>query len=234
MKNDVFGAALKAFSRTNDTTLEIEVFSELAGDEQIPVSYLFRTLDEMPLLEQKALDLCNGRVLDVGACAGVHSLVLQDRGVDVTALEKSSLACDVLEERGVEQVLEQDFYQFSGQAFDTVLLLMNGVGLAGRLEKLDLFLMHCKSLLAKNGKILLESADIIYMYEDEDGSYLIDINGDYYGNMNYTISFEETSQNFDWLYVSFDLLQDACKRCGLKIKKVVDGEHYDYLAEIWA
>ncbi len=232
MNKDVFGTAIKQFYLTEDETLEIEVFSDLAGDEQIPVSYLFREFEELPEIEKKALDLCVGKVLDVGACAGVHSLILQEKGMDVTALEKSTLACDVLEDRGVTQIIEQDFLSFKDQKFDTILLLMNGVGLAGRLENLNAFLLHCKSLLNQNGKILLDSSDIIYMYEDEDGSYVIDLNDDYYGNMNYTICFEESELNLDWLYVSYDLLQDACNLCGLSIKKILDGTHYDYLVEI--
>lgn len=232
MNKDVFGLAVKHYHLKEDDTIEIEVFSELAGDEQIPVSYLFRELEEMPVLEQKAIELCSGKILDIGACAGSHSLILQEKGLNVTALEKSTLACDVLEERGVENIVELDFFEFKDQQFDTLLLLMNGIGLAGRLENLHNFLFHCKSLLTKDGKILLESSDIIYMFEDEDGAYNIDLNGDYYGNMNYTIAYEEAQNNFDWLYVSFDLLQDACNQCGLVAKKVMDGEHYDYLAEI--
>lgn len=232
MNKDVFGLAIKEYFLTEDDTIEIEVFSDLAGDEQIPVPYFFREWEEMPLMEQKAIELCTGKILDVGACAGVHSLVLQERGFDVTALEKSNLACDVLEERGVENIIEQDFYDYKTDKYDTVLLLMNGIGLAGRLENLHTFLFHCKSLVAENGKILLDSSDIIYMFEDEDGSYVIDLNGDYYGNMNYTIAYQEAQANFDWLYLSFDLLQDACKQCGLVAKKIMDGEHYDYLAEI--
>lgn len=231
---DVFGEAIKAYYLSEDDTIEIGVSSELAGDEYIPVNYLFREFEEMPELEQKAFDLIKGRVLDIGACAGAHSLVLQERGVDVVALEKSNLACDVLEERGVEQVIEQDFFTYQQEKFDTLLLLMNGIGIAGRLEKVDDFLLHCKALLNKDGSILLESADIIYMYEAEDGGVDIDLNADYYGNMNYTISFEESEENFDWLYLPFDLLQDACSRCGLKARKVIDGEQLNYLAEIKA
>lgn len=232
MNTDVFGLAVKQYYLTEDNSLEIEVFSDLAGDEQIPVNYLFRELEEMPTLEQKALDFCIGRVLDIGASTGAHSLVLQERGIEVVALEKSSLSCDVLEERGVENVIEMDFFEYKNEKFDTLLLLMNGVGLAGKLENLEKFLLHCKSLLQTDGKILLESSDIIYMFEEEDGSCVIDLNGEYYGNMNYTIEFENAQTNFDWLYVSFDLLQDACANCGLIAKKIMDGEHYDYLAEI--
>jgi sRNA-binding regulator protein Hfq len=226
MQKDVFGKACNEFYLSEDDSLEIEVFSDLAGDEQIPVSYLFREYEEMPDLEKKALELAKGKILDIGACVGVHSLVLQEKGQDVTALEKSTICCNLMEERGVLKIIEQDFYQYQSDKYDTILLLMNGVGLAGKLENIDKFLLHCRSLLKEKGKILMDSSDIIYMFEDEDGSYVIDLNDEYYGNMNYTIAFEQEKQNFDWLY------KDACQRCGMTAKKILDGEHYDYLAEI--
>lgn len=231
---DVFGQAVKEYYSSNNDSLIISVSSELAGEEEIPVSYLFRDIDDMPDVEQKALELARGHVLDIGACAGAHAMYLQeDRGLKVTALEVSQLACDVMEERGVKDIIETDFYTHQGETYDTLLLLMNGIGIAERKEKVPDFLSHCKSLLAPGGKIYLESSDIIYMFEEEDGSVVIDLNGDYYGHMNYTISFDEVHQkNFDWLYLSYDLLQDYALMCGFKIRKVMDGEHYNYLAEL--
>lgn len=230
---DVFGKAIAAFNASRDDTLEIEVASELAGDELIPVAYFFRDFEEMPDLEQKALTMAKGKVLDVGAGAGSHSLYLQEeRGLEVVALEKSTLACDVLEDRGVQEVIEDDFYQFNQETFDTILLLMNGIGMAGTLENLPKFLVKCRELLKKGGSVLIESSDIIYMFEDQDGSYVIDLNGAYYGNMNYTVSFEEDQENFNWLYVAYDLLADTASECGFKIRKVQDGESMNYLAEL--
>lgn len=229
---DVFGKAIKAFYEDEDDSLEIEVFSDLAGDETIPVPYFFREGEEMPDVEQKALSLAKGRVLDVGAGAGTHTLHLLENGFEVTALEKSTLCCDVMEDRGIENIIEDDFYNHRGEKYDTILLLMNGVGIAGTNDKLPQFLNHCKSLLAKGGSIFIESSDIIYMFEDEDGSYLIDLNAGYYGNMNYTVEFENEQENFDWLYAGYDILADVASICGLKIRKVMDGEHYNYLAEL--
>lgn len=230
---DVFGRAIQAFNQTRDETLEIEVASELAGDELIPVAYFFRDFEEMPPLEQKALTLAKGRVLDVGAGAGSHSLYLQEeKGLEVVALEKSSLACDVLEDRGVREIIQDNFYQYNQEKFDTILLLMNGIGIAGTLDNLPNFLVKCRELLQKGGSILIESSDIIYMFEDQDGSYLIDLNGGYYGNMNYTVSFEEHQENFNWLYLAYDLLADTALECGFKIRKVQDGESMNYLAEL--
>lgn len=229
---DVFGKAIKAFYESEDDTLEIEVFSDLAGDETIPVSYFFREGDEMPDVEQKALSLAKGRVLDVGAGAGTHSLHLIENGLEVVALEKSTLCCDIMEERGLESIIEDDFYNHQGEKYDTILLLMNGVGIAGTNDKLPQFLNHCKSLLAKGGSIFIESSDIIYMFEDEEGAYNIDLNAGYYGNMNYTVEFDNDQENFDWLYAAYDILADVASICGLQIRKVMDGEHFNYLAEL--
>ena len=229
---DVFGQAIKAFYESEDESLEIEVFSDLAGDEHIPVSYFFREGEDLPDVEQKALSLSKGKILDIGAGAGTHTLHLLEQGKEVVALEKSQLCCDVMEERGVNEIIQDDFYAYTGEKYDTILLLMNGIGIAGTNDKLPAFLNHCKSLLNKNGRILIESSDIIYMFEDEDGSYLIDLNAGYYGNMNYTIQFDSDQENFDWLYAAYDILADVAEICGMKAKKVMDGEHYNYLAEL--
>ena len=229
---DVFGEAIRSYHLLGDDSIEIEVFSDLAGDEVIPVEYFFRQYQDMPQLEQKALQLSSGRILDVGAGSGAHSLYLQEQGFEVTALEKSNGCCDVMEECGVQDILEVDFFELRGNKYDTILLLMNGLGIAGHLERLDEFLMHCKSLLTKDGQILLESVDILYMYQDEEGGFNIDLNAGYYGNMNYTIQFGESQENFDWLYVSFDLLFDAAKKVGLKATKIMDGGSHNYLASL--
>ena len=118
----------------NSVNQPVIVHSEDFDDDEIETSYLFRVFGKMPVLEKKAMSLCRGRVLDVGACAGVHSVYLQNKGFDVTALEVSDLCCHVLESRGVKNIVNQDILKFSGQKFDTIMLLMNGTGIAGTIN----------------------------------------------------------------------------------------------------
>lgn len=212
----------------------IVVHSADFDDDTIDPKYLFRTYKDMPALEKKALNLCKGSVLDVGACAGSHSLYLQEKGFDVTALEISALCCEVLKSRNIHKVIQQDVFKFNGQKFDTILLLMNGTGIAGTLAGLEVLFHHLGSLLNPLGQILIDSSDLIYLYEQEDGSALIDINAEnYYGELIFQTEYNNfVSQPFPWLYVDLNNLEYALEKNNLRLSNVYKGQHYDYLARI--
>src|SRR5687768_11808684 len=123
---DPMGLALEAYLN-GDKTATIKVISSIAEDDKIPVSYLFRSFNEMPELEQMALEACRGKVLDIGAGAGSHALYLQEKGFNVKAFDISEKAVNVMAALGVLQPEARDFWQFEpGEKYDTLLLLMNG------------------------------------------------------------------------------------------------------------
>lgn len=231
--DDPMGRAVYDF-HFNSIDQPIIVHSDDFDDDTIETNYLFRSYKQMPALEKKALNLCKGSVLDVGACAGSHSLYLQNKGLDVTALELSPLCCEVLKNRNIKKVVQQDIFKFNGQKFDTILLLMNGTGIAGTLAGLDVLFHHLGSLLNPNGQILIDSSDLIYLYEQEDGSAIIDISAaNYYGELTFQTEYKNwISQPFSWLYVDINNLQDAIEKNNLKPGNVYKGQHYDYLAQI--
>lgn len=207
------------------------VHSDDFDDDQLPVPYLFRQLRQMPAIEQKAIELCTGKVLDVGACAGSHSLELQKKGVDVTALEISQLCCDVMKKRGVEKVVCHDFYTFEGGGFDSVLMMMNGTCMAGTLQNLTVFLQKLKRLLNPGGKVIIDSSDLIYLFQEDDGSCLINLNDKYYGEMQYTLEYKkQLGQPFNCLYVDADTFAVFAENNGFSFDIVVEGNHFDYLA----
>jgi SAM-dependent methyltransferase len=189
---------------------------------------------QMPVLERKAMSLCRGSVLDVGACAGAHSVYLQGQGFDVTALESSPLCCEVLISRQIKQVICEDIYQFEGRQYDTILLLMNGTGIGGTLNGLERLLRHLQTLLKPEGQILIDSSDLIYLYQEEDGSALIDVAADhYYGELTFKTQYKKwESKSFPWLYVDLNNLQYIAKKNFLKVSKTFYGQHYDYLARL--
>nr|WP_299385839.1 class I SAM-dependent methyltransferase [Allomuricauda sp.] len=230
---DIFGSALLDFQSGNYSE-DIKTYSSLDEEDHIPVPYLFRNFDEMPTLEQHALELAHGRVLDVGCGAGSHALYLQNKGIQTVALDVSKGAIEVCRSRGVETTVNADIIEFSDGTFDTILLLMNGIGLAGTLVNLDMFLSHLKSLLSPEGQILLDSSDIIYMFDqDEDGGYWIPDNGRYYGEVTFTLEYKgEKGTPFPWLYLDFGTLQNACSANNLDCSLVSEGNHYDYLAKL--
>lgn len=212
----------------------IIVHSDDFDDDTIDTSYLFRSNRKMPALEKKAMTLCKGAVLDVGACAGAHSIYLQEKGFEVTSLETSALCCEVLRGRNLVNVIQQDIFKFTNQKFDTILLLMNGTGIAGTLVGLDVLLHHLRTLLNEGGQILIDSSDLIYLYQQEDGSAVIDISAEnYYGELVFQTEYKNwVSQPFPWLYVDLNNMENVIEKNQLKLNKVFKGQHYDYLAQI--
>ena len=216
---------------THRKNRNIQVESDIAEDDVIPSEYLFRGRSEMPDIELKALGLCRGKVLDVGACAGTHSLLLQSEGLDVTALEISELCCDVMRQRGVKQVVADNFYYFDKGTFDTLLFLMNGIGIAGTVAGLENLLKKAYALLNDGGILVFDSSDVDYMYYDEDGSKLINLNSSYHGELNYRMHFRKISgEMFPWLFIDFDTLVPIAKTFGFNCKLIQNGTHFEYLA----
>lgn len=231
---DLFGKAMFDF-QTNNSPENIITETTISEEDEMSVDYLFRSYNEMPKLEQKALQLATGKTLDVGCGAGSHSLSLQnDRNLDVTSIDISAKAIETCKLRGVKNAKVQNILDFEGEKFDTIILLMNGVGIFGKLENCNKFLTKLKSLLNPGGQILLDSSDIIYMFdEDEDGGKWIPSNNDYYGELVFNISYKgEKEEPFDWLYLDYNTLQNGAIANGLKCELILEGEHYDYLARL--
>lgn len=229
MNNDPFGVAISDYFDGNKKAT-ILVNSSITQNEKIKVSALYRTYRGMPEIERTALDLSKGKILDIGAGSGAHSVILQKRKFDVTALDLSPKACEIMSKRGLHNVVNQDIFEYTQQGFDTMLLLMNGIGIAGTLDGLDKMLAHLKTLLKKGGKIYLESTDIMYMFLNNDGSVLIDLNGAYYGELQYEISYENHVSSFPWLYIDYPTLETHAKALGFKCTQILTDEDASYLA----
>lgn len=230
---DPMGAAISDYHRTGRAA-RLRVLSSLFDEDELPVATLFRTFADMPLPERRALEACTGRVLDVGAGAGCHTLELQARGFEVTAIDVSPLSVGVMRERGVRDARQVDFFdpRFA-ENYDTVLMLMNGSGIVGRIERLPLFFRRLKLLLRPGGQVLMDSSDLRYVFEDEDGALDIDLNAGYYGEVDFWMRYKRTTGPvFDWLYVDFDTLAYHAAENGFEAERLVDGDHYDYLARL--
>ena len=207
---DIFGDALLDYQNgiyTND----IITYSSLDEEDTLPLPYLFRDFKTMPALEQKALNLCKGSILDIGCGSGSHSLYLQKKGLEVTALDSSKGAIKTCELRGVKHTLHSEILKYQDSKFDTLLMLMNGIGIAGKLENLNIFFNHLKSILKPKGQILLDSSDIIYMFDaDDDGGRWMPAGDSYYGEVEFTMQYKDKkSKVFSWLYLDYNTLQRA-------------------------
>lgn len=231
---DLFGKAILDY-QTNNQPEDLLTETSISEEDEMSVSYLFRTLQEMPLIEQKALALAKGKILDIGCGAGSHSLYLQNnQQLEVTSIDISPAAIEACQLRGLKDARVQNFMTLDTEKFDTILLLMNGTGICGKLQKLPEFLSKLKSLLNPGGQILIDSSDIIYMFdEDEDGGKWIPTENEYYGEIIFNISYKgQKEEPLDWLYLDYNTLQNAAFANGLKPELTVEGEHYDYLARL--
>ena len=227
---DPIGQAILEYAKTG-INKDIVVKSDICDDDVIPSEYLFRSYDEMPAIEQVALKRCKGKIIDVGAAAGIHASYLKEHDLDVHCIDISKKSVEHLKAIGHSAECI-NFFDVEDQKYDTVLMLMNGLGIAGSLSKLELLLLKAKSLLTENGKIIADSSDIKYLYQDEDGAMWLDLNAEYYGNFNFQMIYgEHTSDWFEWLYVDYDKLATAANNVGLAIAKIYE-ENDSYLVEM--
>jgi hypothetical protein len=125
-----------------------------------------------------------------------------------------------------------DFFELENEQYDTLLLLMNGFGIAGKLSRLDAFLKQCFELLNPGGIVLGDSTDVKYFFEDDEGGYWLDLNGTYYGDFDFRMRYKETEGDvFEWLYVDFETLCLHAQEVGFKVEKLYD-ENAQYLVKL--
>lgn len=231
-EKDPMGAAIYDYFK-NGKAGKLRVFSSQFEEDEIPVSELFRTYEHMPLLEQTALDMAQGKILDVGAGSGCHSLALKQMGKESVAIDISPLSVEVMQARGLDARLVNLFDTHFVERFDTILMLMNGSGIIGRVENFGDFFQRMKLLLNPGGCILMDSSDLRYLFEEEDGSFVVDLAGDYYGQLDFQMQYKQIKgEAFDWLYVDFNTLSLYASQYGFKAELVKEGGHYDYLAKL--
>lgn len=231
--NDPMGRAIADYHHEGKAQ-PLVVRSSMFDDDELPVPHLFRSPLQMPLLEQEALRHCRGHVLDVGAGAGSHALALQTRGLDVTAIDISPLSVEVMRERGVREARCADFFDDAlPQRYDTILMMMNGIGICGGLNELPAFFARLDQLLASGGQVITDSCDLSYIYEDEEGFIdLSEVEG-YYGEVDYRMSYGLIEgPTFNWLYLDFDTLAQQAETMGYRATLLRRGEAHTFLAKI--
>lgn len=230
---DPMGVAIADFFKHRKAD-RLRVFSSQFDEDEIPVKELFRKEKQMSILERTALSMATGKILDVGAGSGCHSLALQEAGKDVHAIDISPLSIEVMKQRGVGNVTQVNLFdeQFC-ESYDTILMLMNGSGIIGKLENLPIYFKKMKQVLRPGGCILMDSSDLSYLFEEEDGSIVIDLAGDYYGEIDFQMQYKDVKgDSFDWLYIDFQTLSLYATDNGFKAELVKEGKHYDYLAKL--
>lgn len=230
--NDPLGMALLDYlDGTKDN--EINVLSPDVEDDVIPVDYFFRKFDDMPEVEREALKLVRGKTLDVGAGSGCHTIWLKENHKDVVPVDTSSGCVEAMKRQNIDNARQEDIWKMQEEQFDTLLLLMNGMGYAGKIENLPQFLRQLKKLIKPGGQILFDSTDLIYLFLDDEGGAWIDLNDKYIGEITYTMEYKGVKTDpFSWLFVDFDLVKEAAEIVDLQADKILSTKTYGYLARL--
>lgn len=229
MHRDVYGEALIHFQQKGQLSTPLLLHSTYGDIEEMPIDVFFRGEEDFPELEYIALSLCDGKVLDVGAGVGSHALYLQEKGFDVTALEISNLACNIMKERGVLKIVKEDFWTYNNEKFDTLLFLMNGIGLSKDLDGFRTLLRHAKNLLSEKGQLLFDSSDISYLYEE----YRIPRPNYYFGEIGYQYEFEgNKGAPFKWLYLDQNALIKIAHEEKWVVQILFEDDSDQYLARM--
>ena len=229
---DPMGRAIYDYFQTGRAG-KLRVFSSQFDEDEIPVATLFRSYEEMPPIEQTALRLAAGSILDVGAGSGCHTLALREMGKDALPIDISPLSVRVMQARGLDARLTNLFDPHFCNRFDTILMLMNGSGIIGKLANIGDFFLRMKQLLNAGGCILMDSSDLKYLFEEEDGSFLLNLDGDYYGEVDFRMQYKQIKgEAFDWLYIDFDTLSLYASQYEFKTELMERDDHYAFLAKL--
>lgn len=227
MKHDIYGNFLKDYQAGNHD-LEVLLNNNYTLAEDFPVDAFFREDEDLNDIEVFALNLCEGEILDIGAGAGVHSLILQRNNFDVTALEISAGACEVMKQRGLKKIIHTNIMDYNEKKYDTLLMMMNGIGFCGYVDELRNFLFHAKNLLKPQGQIVFDSSDVSYLYEDEQPE-----TDSYYGEIDYQYEYKgESGEWFSWLYADESLMAELAKECGYQLQIMFRDDDNAYLGKM--
>ncbi len=230
---DLFGKAILDY-QTNNSPEDLITETSISDEDKMSVEYLFRVFSKMPKIERKALELSYGKILDVGCGAGSHSLYLQNqKNLDVTSIDISENAIKSCKLRGLKNAQVQNVLDLENGKFDTIIVLMNGTGIFGTLAETTKYMQKLKSLLNTNGQILIDSSDLIYMYDDDDLEY-IKKNNLYHGEITFSISYKNQKEDyFPWLYLDFETFKRLSNTNGFQCEMIQKGENFDYLARLF-
>lgn len=226
---DIYGEALVDFYTLGELREPLLLHSSYGDIDEMPIEVFFRDEDDFPELEHVALALCDGHVLDVGAGVGSHALYLQGKGFLVDAIEQSEAAASIMQKRGVQNIIVGDFFKLKDKTYDTLLFLMNGIGLAGTVDGFRALLQHAKTLLSAKGQLIFDSSDISYLYEE----YNIERPAHYQGEIKFQYEYKGVmGKAFDWLYMDQQELIKTAREENWVVQILFEDDNDQYLVRM--
>ena len=221
---DPLGTMLLDYLKGNKTAF-LHVWSDTFDMWQMMGRTMFRSYDEMDDLEKHALSLCRGKVLDVGGGSGCHSHYLQQQNIAVEAIDISPGCIDVMKQRGIRDVFHTNLFSLNNLEYDTILMLMNGLGICGSLYGCNLFLQFVKNILSDSGQVLAESTAI-----EVPNNLSPD---DYHGETEFVMQYREIkSDPFPWIYVDYPTFEALVHYNNLNCAKLFESDDGRYLVKI--
>ncbi len=233
-----FARALQNY-HLGDTSAKFHLLRDDGFEQKVPASVFFDDKN-FPSIEDRAMNECRGRVLDVGGAAGRHSLELRRRGFFVTTLDILSEMEPIMRDRGltdvvIGDVLHDNISSTFDQRFDTLLMLMNGIGMVGREHHLSTLLSRAEDLLATDGQIICDSIDVTVtknpqhvLYREQNLAH-----GQHAGQQSFSVSCDGAeSIQFDWLHIDFPTLSTICSKHGWQTEQILADSDGHYLCKI--
>lgn len=225
---DVYGRALHDYYRRGYAS-KLKLYTSYGKREIMPVDWFFREEEDFPELEWKALEKVKGSVLDIGAGAGSHAVYLADHGYEVHTLDSSAFCARIMRERGLPFVYQQSLWEPIDKRFDTLLMLMNGIGLVGRLEGLRHFLAYSRRLLRPGGQIIFDSSDLSYLYPEQKLSLY-----PYLGEIYYMYEYQgKKGRPFNWLFIDPQTMKKYAAESGWKMNIIFEDSQEQYVAVLF-
>lgn len=224
---DIFGKALLDFY-THSFVPPLLLHNEYGAPEQIPIERYFIEEEEYSELEFFALQQVYGKILDVGSATGRHAKYLQDKGFDISAMDISKGCCMIMEKIGIKKIIEQNILYYNAYKFHTILMLMNGIGIAGSVDGLKELFFHLKKIVQPDAQLLIDSSDITYLFEDK---FLPKDN--YFGELSFEYEYKgEKGDSFKWLYIDQEKLMEVAIATGWQCQIIFEDESDAYLARL--
>ncbi len=137
--------------------------------------------------------------------------------------------------RGVRDARCTSWQQFEEEQFDTMLLLMHGIGVVGDLTGLREFLEHAKKLLAVGSQLLFDSADLAETFAAEgmDLSEIESPDDGYHGEVWFDLEFDGLrGEEYPWLFVDPQTLSTVAAEANFSSEVIAHGSRGSYLARL--